>query len=183
MQDLILRSTRLLLREMQEHDLPEITAMLAEPEQVRYIEFEANESSARCLLDWSLRTAQEHPRSAYSLALTFPPENKLIGTCSLVIRDMELREGDLGFILDRRYQGNGLAAEAVGQSLLRFGFEQLGLHRICAVCNPDNKASIRTIEKTGLRREAHFREAHWEKGRWNDRLVYATLDHEWKARL
>jgi aminoglycoside 6'-N-acetyltransferase len=32
-----------------------------------------------------------------------------------------------------------------------------------------------------MRREAHFVENEWFKGRWSDLLVYAVLDHEWAA--
>jgi [ribosomal protein S5]-alanine N-acetyltransferase len=141
MEPVALQGTRLLLREMEASDLPAISDMLSGAGQVRYIEFEETESSARSLLDWSLRTAQDRPRVAYSLTLTLPPDNTLIGSFTLVLRNVELREGHLGVILNRRYQGKGLAVEA-GEIILAFAFEQLGLHRLCAACHAGNKASI-----------------------------------------
>jgi hypothetical protein len=38
------------------------------------------------------------------------------------------------------------------------------------------------MERLGMRREAHFVENMVVKGEWTDELVYAILDHEWKAR-
>jgi len=180
MSTILLIGERVCLREIEVEDLPDIREMLEAPGQVRYIEFEATETSSVALLDWSLRSAKENPRTAYSLAMTLPSENKLIGVFSLVIRDVVQREGHLGIILNRRYQGKGLPFEA-GKLMLRFGFEQLGLHRICAGCHAENRASSHLIEKAGFRREGYLRESRWEKGRWNDWLIYAMLDHEWRS--
>ncbi len=180
MQPVVLKNARLLLREIAATDLPALVEMLSDEEQVRYIEFEATESSARVLLDWSLKSAQEARRTAYSLALTLPPDDSFVGTISLVIRDWEQREGHLGYILHRNFQGRGLTT-AAAKLVMAFGFEQLGLHRICATCHAKNLASVRVIEKLGLRQEAHFREAFWRKNKWHDRLMYAMLDREWNA--
>jgi RimJ/RimL family protein N-acetyltransferase len=64
--------------------------------------------------------------------------------------------------------------------MLVFGFERLGLHRIWAQCVADNTASAHVLEKLGLRREGHFREHVYFKGRWWDSLVYAIVDCEWR---
>jgi aminoglycoside 6'-N-acetyltransferase len=47
---------------------------------------------------------------------------------------------------------------------------------------PENTASIRVAEKLGMRREAHFVENAWVKGRWTDSVIFALLDREWAAR-
>ena len=171
MNPVVMQTNRLRLREVRETDFPQVREMLIEPKQVRYVEFDATDSSARCLLDWSLTTAKERPRMAYSFALTLPPNDLLIGACSLVIRDEERHEGHLGIILNRRQQGKGLPLEA-GRALLNFGFVQIGLHRMYASCDADNKASIRIIEKLGFRPTSQFVERRKEKGIWSDRLCY-----------
>ena len=60
--------------------------------------------------------------------------------------------------------------------MLRLGFEGLGLHRIVAECDPRNEASIRVMEKLGMRREAHHVEAMFLKGEWVGSMVYAMLE-------
>jgi RimJ/RimL family protein N-acetyltransferase len=35
------------------------------------------------------------------------------------------------------------------------------------------------MERSGMRREAHFRENEWVKGKWDDEYVYAILAREW----
>ena len=44
-----------------------------------------------------------------------------------------------------------------------------------------NAASTRVMEKLGMRREAHFVENEFVKDEWQSELVYAILEHEWRA--
>ena len=74
--------------------------------------------------------------------------------------------------------------EAV-KALLKFGFEELKLHRMCAYCNTENHGTYRVMEKCGMRKEAAFLKSR--RGRpeidkeWYDEFVYAILADEWKA--
>jgi RimJ/RimL family protein N-acetyltransferase len=166
---------------MREGDLPALVSMMTDPQQVRFVEFEPTEASAKALLDWSLRTAQEDPRTTYSFAITLRNQDDAIGTCSMAVRDPANRTGNLGILLDRRYHHRGIALEA-GQAGIQFGFETLGLHRLTAGCAARNLASARLMERLGMRREAHFRESHWQKDAWHDWYLYALLASEWRTR-
>ena len=55
----------------------------------------------------------------------------------------------------------GYATEAAG-ALLRFGFDQAGLHRITATCDPENVGSARILEKIGMRHLRHHYLIHGE---------------------
>ena len=63
---------------------------------------------------------------------------------------VELGEVDLGYRFLPAYWGVGLATEA-GEAVLRYGFERLGLRRVIGLVMPENTASIRVLEKLGLR--------------------------------
>lgn len=41
--------------------------------------------------------------------------------------------------------------------------------------NPDNKASVRALEKAGFVQEAYFRENYFFKGRFLDTLIFSKL--------
>jgi RimJ/RimL family protein N-acetyltransferase len=69
-----------------------------------------------------------------------------------------------------------------GHELLRIGFEEAGLHRVAANADARNAASIRVMEKIGMRREAHFVQGSYEKGEWVDEVEYGILAAEWRAR-
>ncbi|MHC4994631.1 MAG: GNAT family N-acetyltransferase [Planctomycetota bacterium] len=68
---------------------------------------------------------------------------------------------DLGYRFFSEYWGRGLATEA-GLASVRFGFEVLSLERIIGLVMPDNTASIRVLEKVGMRFECEVE----DEGDW-----------------
>lgn len=99
----------------------------------------------------------------------------------MIWRDAASRQGEIGYIFNPAYHGQGYATEAA-RVLLELGFEGLGLHRIYARCAAANTASWRVMERLGMRREAHLRENLFVKGAWDEELIYAMLEDEWRAR-
>jgi len=57
-------------------------------------------------------------------------------------------------------------------------FQDLGVHRVFATCDPANIASYRVMEKIGMKREGYMREHKFAKGKWRDSLIYSILEHE-----
>lgn len=39
---------------------------------------------------------------------------------------------------------------------------------------------MKLVERLGFRKEAHFKESYYANGQWNDDLIYALLQREWK---
>ena len=68
----------------------------------------------------------------------------------------------------------GYATEAL-KEILRFGFDQLNLHRIEAGCAVENVASIKVLEKAGMQREGRKRQVLPLKSGWSDNFEYAIL--------
>lgn len=91
-------------------------------------------------------------------------------------------DGLIGYIVDPRCAGQGIGT-ATARVLLRAAFEGLGLRRVTAAAYADNPASVRILERAGMRRERLSRRALWhhELG-WLDEVGYAMLDDEWAAR-
>ena len=58
---------------------------------------------------------------------------------------------ELGYTLARAAWGRGYATEAA-RAVLRWGFAGLRLHRIVAVADPANAASLHVLEKLGMTR-------------------------------
>ena len=103
------------------------------------------------------------------------------------VGDLSLRwvsEGDrtaeIGFIFDPRHQGKGFATEAA-RAMVEWAFTSAGLHRVIGRTEARNSASIRVLEKLGMRLEAHFVENEWVKGEWQSELVYSVLEREWTS--
>ncbi len=90
-------------------------------------------------------------------------------------------EGLIGYIVHPVFAGRGVASD-LARGLLAAAFGSLGLRRVTAGCNADNLASVRVLEKAGMRREQHGVEDSWhsELG-WVDGYQYAMLAREWRA--
>lgn len=78
-----------------------------------------------------------------------------IGICGLVKRD-SLGDVDLGYALLPAHWGRGYAFEAAS-AVLAFARGELGLRRVVAVTASDNTASVRVLEKLGMRYERKVR--------------------------
>jgi RimJ/RimL family protein N-acetyltransferase len=59
---------------------------------------------------------------------------------------------EIGYGMAKSYWGRGFASEAAAATM-KYGFEQLHLPRIVAIAWPENTASLRVLEKLGMRRE------------------------------
>jgi RimJ/RimL family protein N-acetyltransferase len=65
---------------------------------------------------------------------------------------------------------------------LEIAFGWLQLHRVWASTDVENTPSQRVLEKLGLRREAHFVQNDFVKGRYRDTLVFAVTESEYWSR-
>lgn len=85
--------------------------------------------------------------------------------------------GEIGYFLLPTYWGKGYATE-IGQLLIEIGFSHVGLHRICASCNIENKNSERIMKKIGMKKEGQIRQVRLKNGTWHDELRYSILKEE-----
>lgn len=88
----------------------------------------------------------------------------------------------MGWVVDPAYAGRGYATEGAA-ALLRICFEDLGVRRVVAGAFADNAASVRVMEKIGMRIEGRgVRDSlHRDLG-WLDGVSAAILAEEWQAR-
>ena len=109
-------------------------------------------------------------------------EGRLAGEITLSsIQRGPFQNAFVGYWVDRSLAGNGLAPEAT-LLVLRFAFEELGLHRIEIAIVPRNSPSRRVVEKLGLREEGVAQRYLEIDGRWEDHVRYAMTAEEWEER-
>jgi RimJ/RimL family protein N-acetyltransferase len=178
----VIRTKRLVLRDFEETDWKAVYHYASDLEVVRYMDWGPNtEEETKSFIQRAITHQKEQPRRTYTLAIVLKSDNTLIGGCGIYVSNPDNKEGWIGYCLNRDFWGQGYATETA-EALLKFGFDQLKLHRIFATCDPANIASASVLEKIGMKREGHLREHKWAKGKWHDSLLYALLDHEWKQR-
>jgi len=88
-------------------------------------------------------------------------------------------QAELRWVHDPAHSGGGYASEA-GRELLRYCFEDLGVHRVVANGFLGDEASWRLMEGLGMRRETRaVRQFLHRTGHWLDTVTYAMLAEEW----
>ncbi len=120
-----------------------------------------------------------HTRSGpeIRLAITLRAEGCLIGGVGLRPTDAH-RHAELGYWLGLLHWGKGFATEAA-REMLRYGFENVGFHRIFASHFKGNIASGRVLKKLGMRYEGCQREHICKWDQLIDLELYGMLRREW----
>ena len=114
----------------------------------------------------------------YDWAVTLKDSGKMIGTCGFTRFDLPNNSAEIGYVLNPEYHGKGYATEAA-KIVMRFGFEELGLHRIEAKHMIGNDASHRVMEKLGMREEGTFKDSYYIRREYRTVTVCAILENEY----
>lgn len=88
-----------------------------------------------------------------------------------------VRTAVLGYWIDRSAAGRGVVPRAAALVIDHL-FAELGMHRVEVTVRPENAASLRVVEKLGLRAEGLRERAIHVDGRWRDHLVFALTAEE-----
>ncbi len=171
---------RVRLRPFEESDLEAMAAYRGDAEVCRFLPFEPQTpDDIRGRIGHLFGgTTLEGERGG--VVLVIETDGAVIGDLVLFHLDPEAGSAEIGWVLSPAASGRGLATEAV-RALIDTAFDVYGLRRLVAQIDADNVRSAALAERLGMRREAHFVENAWFKGRWSDLLVYAVLDREWAA--
>lgn len=100
----------------------------------------------------------------------------VIGTMGFYRMKLQHYRTEVGYMLLPAFYGKGYASEAL-QRLVDFGLNDLGFHSLEAVIYPENKGSIRVVEKCGFVREAYFKEKEYHNGKFVDTAIYSKLNY------
>lgn len=104
-------------------------------------------------------------------------QDAFIGLAGLSRNLDRFKIGEIYYKLKPSSWGQGYATE-IARRLVRFGFEGLGLHRVEAGVATENIASIRVLEKIGMKREGCHRKILPIRGEWKDNFHYALVEDD-----
>jgi len=152
----ILETERLVLRQFTFEDADFILRLLNEPSFIQNI----GDRGVRTLEDarsYILRVPiASYEKNGFGLYLVILKESgQSIGMCGLIKRD-QLEDVDIGYAFLPEYWSKGYAVEAA-LAVKEYAREVVGLKRLIAITDPENQASIRVLEKIGLRFEKMVR--------------------------
>jgi RimJ/RimL family protein N-acetyltransferase len=168
-----IETARLILRPIEPSDWAAIQAYMSDPIVTRWLpEGQMGEVQAKAFAELNAGP------SATAIAVVERGSEQLVGHMPFHPWFGHATH-EVGWVIRSDRQGRGYATEAA-RALLDFAFGALRCHRVVATCQPENPASWRVMEKLGMRREAHFRQAlHQQSGEWWDEYFYALLADEY----
>lgn len=152
---ILCKSERLILRKLELSDADFVLELINEPAFIQHIhdkQIRTLEHAHEYLLNgpWT-----NQARAGYGqFAIQTKADATVIGVCGLLYRE-EQEFTDVGFALLERCWGKGYATEAA-RAVIEFGKQELGLERIGGIVSPDNQASIRVLEKLGMKQQGTF---------------------------
>lgn len=175
----VIKTERLILRQVRLEDVQDYYNMTSDPEVARYYDWDGPETVkvAKRILDNDIK--KYNKKKAIKWAITLKNKDVLIGTV-FFFRFVCQSRAEVAVNLSRKYWGKGIITEAM-EAVVAFGFEKMGLHRIEALVNPNNIGAIRTLEKAGFEREGVLRKysPHLSRKKFLNVAMYAILKEDY----
>lgn len=172
-----LRTSRLMLREIEPSDAERLHAVWTDPLVVEHLVLdpftEIRQTEAMISLLQELHTSGEGIRWAITLLTDGTP----VGTCGFHNWKKEHGRAELGYELDSRMWRQGYMSEAVSAAL-EYAFDTMALNRIEALVTAGNERSRRFLEKTGFTLEGTLRQYELARGSHQDQWIFSLLREE-----
>lgn len=121
-----------------------------------------------------VRRLRREAREGRTLPWVVGYQGRLVGQVTVGgIAWGSLRAGYIGYWIDREMAGRGIITKAVAMAGDHC-FDVLRMHRIEINIRPENAASLRVVEKLGLRREGERPAYLHINGQWRDHVTYVA---------
>ena len=164
----IIETPRLILRPCTMDDAPAMYRNWAGDDEVtKHLTWPTHTSaevSRRVLSDW---TSHYPEPDFYNWAIVLKENGpEPIGSIAVVGIDQKVDSAHIGYCMSRSHWRRGIMPEAL-TAVIAFLFDQVGFNRIEADHDPNNPASGRVMEKSGMRHEGILRQA----GRSNQGII------------
>ncbi len=167
------------LRAIEESDLEQLLAWRNDPRMRRFFR-EYRELNMTQQKSWFDAKVNNDPATRM-FAIVDLETKELMGAAGLCYIDSINRNADFSIYLgvDDLYIDEDYAPDA-GRVLLRYGFEELNLHKVWSEIYSIDKPKQQLFYELGFTREGVHRETHWTEGQWVDSLFYGLLAKDFR---
>jgi RimJ/RimL family protein N-acetyltransferase len=169
-----LETPRLVLRPFVPGDAAALTEAIGDERvarQTRSVPYPYPSGAAEAFIETC--AAEWGEGKAVTWAITWRGDGTVVGAVAVRMARRH-RRGEVGYWLAVPMWGQGVMTEALA-TVVAYGFDALGLHRLEARIFPENAASARVLTKCGFVREGTLRGALWKENAPRDVLLYARL--------
>ncbi|WP_445454816.1 GNAT family N-acetyltransferase [Flavobacterium sp. 25HG05S-40] len=174
-----LETERLLLRRIDTNDVDEILALRGNPETMKYIPRPLAKSKEEALEHIAMIEDKIVANSGINWGITIKGNPKIIGIIGHYKISTENHRAEIGYMSLPETNGKGYMTEAL-KAVLTYGFEQLALHSVEAIIDPENIASEKVLQKNGFVKEAHILENELWEGKFLNTVIYSLLRRNFK---
>ena len=173
-----LETPRLILRRLEMRDAPDLFDYSRDPQVAKHVLWDAQTSvsEARAYVRYMLRRYRAGEPSSWGIEEK--ETGRVVGTIGYMWYQRDNNACEVGYSLARRRWNRGYMTEALAE-VLRFSFEELGVHRVEAQHEVENAASGAVMRKCGMRKEGTLRGRLYNKGRYVDVDLYAMLREDY----
>jgi ribosomal-protein-alanine N-acetyltransferase len=173
-QNLTISTPRLTIRLMRAADLADSIEHRSDPQVCRFVGEPLTQQQAEQKLQLSMAPWLGQENQKLMLAIELTSQKKLIGELMFKYTLLDSEVGEIGYRLNRHYQGKGYAFEATS-AFISLIFDNLSVQKINAVCVTTNQASWQLMEKLGMDKEGTLR-SHFKIGdKRFDAFIYSLL--------
>ncbi len=131
---------------------------------------------------YSADEADRASGAAYRFEIHVAEDDRYIGNCGLEQVDRIHRHAEVGICIGSLPDQNQGFGRDTLVTLLRFGFDALGLHRISIVANAENERAVHLYRAVGFTEVGREREVVYMRGKFRDHVVLDMLDREFRER-
>ncbi len=175
----ILKTERLILREIVKEDVNEIFEIFSDEDIAEYDWFEPIKDTNTALKFIQRYKEEFDGKEEITWGIALKETNKLIGICCLGDFELDSRRAEIGYDIKKTEWNKGYATESV-KVITEYGFNKLNLNRIEAFITPGNDASVKVLKNLGYTQEGIVRERDWIKGKLEDGIIMAMLKRDMK---
>lgn len=177
-----LTTERLTLRKMSKSDAEDMFEYSRLDKVTEYLRWYSHPDIAHTRRHLAMVEREYRIGCFYDWGIVEAATGKLIGTCGFTRIDTYNFTGEIGYVLNPQYWSRGLASEAVSR-VIRFGFEELSLHRIEAKYIVGNEKSRAVMERCGMKFEGVMRSSMLIKGEFKDIGICSVISSEYKMEV
>ena len=170
-----LESERLLLRQITSDDVNEVFALRSNPETMKYIPRPLAVTINEAMVHVKMIQDKIETNEGINWAITLKGNPKMIGIIGHYRIRWEHFRSEIGYMLLPEYQGKGIITEAI-QLMIDYGFNEMKMHSLEGIIDPQNTASARVLEKNGFVKEAHLKENEFFDGKFIDSVIYSLIN-------
>ena len=169
-----LETERMLLRPRTKEDKDDIFEYASDPEVTEYVTWPTHRSIEDTISFLESAPKNFAKRESIGFAIELKETGKMIGDCGFLRIEPKHHRTEIGYVLNRNFWSKGYMTEAV-QELIRFAFEEMGMHRVAAICDVENIRSSNVMERCGMTFEGTLRDYEWLHGKFVSKKTYAII--------